>query len=95
MPQGNQQATRVMMPKEGDGGVPIGRRMYTADEMEADLARLATGTGTGEKTGVNERDFGAKEGEAEEENKKKKEFEGTIVQDFAIRKGKGRYAGAF
>ena len=93
IPQGNQQATRVMVPKEGDGGVPIGRRMYTADEMEADLARLATGTGTGDRKGVKEKDFGAEEGEAGEE-KEKKEFKGTVVQDFAI-KGKGRYAGAF
>ena len=93
IPQGNQQATRVMVLKEGDGGVPIGRRMYTADEMEADHARLATGTGTGDKKGVKEKDFGAEEGEAGEE-KEKKEFKGTVVQDFAI-KGKGRYAGAF
>ena len=96
MPQGNQQATRVMVPKEEDGGVPLGRRVYTADEMAADLARLAaTGTGKGDKTGVKEKDFGAEDGEAEEEENKKKEFEGTVLQDFAIRKGKGRYAGAF
>lgn len=93
-------APRRMHPgheTEGEWIAPS-RRIYTVEQMEAELARLAGTTGKGEKEATKAKNLGAKEGEGEKEagdEKKKKEFEGNVVQDFAARKGKARYADSF
>ena len=109
MPQEYQQGTRVMVEKEGQGREILGRRaptaeemegkgigpsrpVYITDEMEANLKRLMGITGEEEeKEGLKEKEIGPEEGEDGDE----KEFEGTGVQDSAVHKEKGRYAGPF
>ena len=42
VPQGNQQGTRVMVEKGGEGGLPLGHRMPTADEEGMVPRRMPT-----------------------------------------------------